>query len=178
MKCSLAVLVVLSILASSQAVLLSKRLPDSTGLLRTVKIKVQPKELVDECTDCQPIPSAKDLRTPVLKKLIGSMDSGIVSISKPKDFDDEKVLKYSTDRQAKQRRQYLKRLVARSSKRMVKVGPLTDKQETRLVNWLEEQSNCPLRLQWRDMGPYSWPRYVKVRLRYLCCKTLHTVKLP
>lgn len=157
----------LASLALSQAVLLSKKLPDSAGLLRPVKIKVQPKELIDDCLDCQPTPSAKDLNVAILTKLIGGkMNSDIYSITKPTDFDNPKVFKYLSNRHEKARKKYLENFVAHHTKIMGNNGQMTINQKAFLVSWLEEQSSCPLRMEWKDMGPYSWPRYIKVSCWY------------
>lgn len=153
----------LAFLALSQAVLLSKKLPDSAGLLRPIKIKVQPKELVDECTDCQPVPTAQDLNVILLTKLIGAnMDPSLVSIAKPKDFDNPKVYKYMNKMQENARKQYLQDFVSHHTVNTGNNGQMKSDQKAFLVNWLEDQSSCPLRMEWKDMGQYSWPRYVKV----------------
>ncbi|KAK3754419.1 hypothetical protein QZH41_000780 [Actinostola sp. cb2023] len=146
-------------LEQAQALGPPKKLSDSVGLLRRVKIKVQPKELVDECLDCQPLPLSQDLKVQHLLTLIGGrLDHGVVSVTKPTDFSTSKLQKHYS----KERRTFIKEFVVQNTKIMPRFGQLTIKQETFLVNWLQEQSNCPLKLEWRDMGPFSWPRYVKV----------------
>ncbi|KXJ14942.1 noggin-2 [Exaiptasia diaphana] len=156
------VVCVLLVVLPVQGVILSKRLPDSAGLLQQVKIKVQPKELMDECLNCQPSPAAHDMIVHNLKKIIGRrMDLTVVSITKPRDFTTSKLIKYTDNRQSKTRKMFLKHFVDIKSKSMIKMTALTNRQRTLLVDWLEEQSNCPMKLMWRDMGPHFWPRYVK-----------------
>lgn len=29
-------------------------------------------------------------------------------------------------------------------------------------NWLVRRATCPIRFRWNDLGPYFWPRYVKL----------------
>ena len=157
------VLCVLLVVVPIQALVLSKRLPDSAGLLQQVKIKVQPKELIDECLNCQPSPTVHDMNIHNLKKIIGpGLDLTVVSIAKPRDFKTSKQIQYTDGHQSKARKRFIKHFLDRNSKDMIKTTPLTGKQRSLLVNWLEEQSSCPMKLKWRDMGRFSWPRYVKV----------------
>ena len=129
-----------------------------SGLLRRHKIKMQPKELVDECLDCQPLPTPADLDVHRLTQQIGGpLDGNLVSVTKPTDFALSSQLKLQTKTEA------LRELVINSTRTMnINGGTLTKDQQTLLVSWLKSFSSCTLRSVWRDMGPFSWPRYIKV----------------
>jgi hypothetical protein len=121
---------------------------------------MQPKELIDECRHCQPLPTLSDLDVRRLTQLIGgALDDSFVSITKPKDFA------LSTQLVTRSKRKNLKGFVINSTKKMKSFrGTLSTEQKTFLVSWLQEMSSCPLKQTWRDMGPFSWPRFIKVLL--------------
>ncbi|XP_031569599.1 noggin-2-like [Actinia tenebrosa] len=128
------------------------------GLLRRHKItKMQPKDLVDECRDCQPFPTPADLDVSRLTKLIGgTLDYNLVSIIKPTNFSS------STQDTLHTKTEALRDLIINSTKEMkINGGTLSKDQQQFLVSWLQVFSSCSLRKVWKDMGPFSWPRYIK-----------------
>lgn len=131
-----------------------------SGLLRRHKIRMQPKELVEECLDCQPFPTRADLDVRRLTQFIGgALDPKLVSVKKPTNFYSPSHIALHT------KTKELIELVTNTT-RDIKIngGSLSTDQQNFLVNWLQKFSSCTLTQVWRDMGPFSWPRYIKVRV--------------
>ncbi|XP_001629044.2 noggin [Nematostella vectensis] len=147
---------------------LSKPMKEDLGNFPSLLLRVKqnrihpPRELHEECNNCQPKPLDDDLDVRKLTKLLGGrLDHTVVSLTRPEDPPptDERI---SLSHASKAKRRALRELIRNGTHNMADFsGTLSREMERFMMGWLLQRENCPVVYSWRDMGPHFWPRFVK-----------------
>ncbi len=109
-----------------------------------------------------PDPKANDKSEYRLRQLLGNYVSNYLSTQKPKDFTNGPVLNsVSEEELLKTMPDSLKSFQFNLPKSNRKRHP---RSKTQLLFrlWLWSISYCPVQYRWTDLGPYVWPRYMKI----------------
>jgi len=128
--------------------------------LRPVSNNQMPIPILEEDPDQKYDPSEDDIDNVALRERLGvDYLSLFMSPTYPRDFDDADMTKELSGKVPTDIRKLFKRpgKFRKSRKQWKKI--LRNKRT--IQNWLYQETACPVKYRWKDLGIRFWPRYIK-----------------
>ena len=126
--------------------------------LRPMSSDKMPIPVLDEDPDKKYDPSAKDIDSNLLREKLGvDYLPSFMSPTYPPDFDDDNMIKPLSSRATPE----IRKLFKRSGKLRRRQWRKILKNKRAIQNWLYQETACPVKYRWKDLGVRFWPRYIK-----------------
>ena len=125
--------------------------------LRPLPTDQLPIPVLEEDPNREYDPSESDIDNRVLKTMLG-LDylPNVMSFSYPRDFDDSEMVEPLSSRISPEIRKLFKR-----SRKSRKPPKRIMKNKRIIQSWLSQETACPVRYRWKDLGIRFWPRWIK-----------------
>ena len=125
--------------------------------LRPLPTDQMPIPILDEDPSREYDPSPSDIDNLALKEML-ELDylPDVMSPTYPSDFDDNEMGELPSGRISPEIKKLLKR-----SRKFRKLPKRIIKNKRIIQAWLNQETACPVRYRWKDLGIRFWPRYIK-----------------
>ena len=128
--------------------------------LRPVSSDHLPIPILEEDPDQKYDPTESDIDNDALRKKLGDDYLPMfMSPTHPRDFDDDAMTKPLSSKIPADIRKLFKRpgRLRKSRKQWKRIT----RNKKAIQNWLHQETGCPVKYRWKDLGIRFWPRYIK-----------------
>ena len=126
--------------------------------LRPLPTDRMPIPILEEQPDKEYDPSPRDINSRALREMLGiDYLPNVMSPHYPRDFDDNEMGESVPGRIPPE----IKKLFKRRSKKDRRIPKRIMKYKRIIQSWLHQETSCPVRYRWKDLGIRFWPRYIK-----------------
>lgn len=130
------------------------------GRLRPIATDKMPLPILEEDPDKVYDPSASDIDHDALRYRLGvDFIPSFMSPTRPRNFETSDMVKPLPDRIPSEIRRLFKRRNRRGRSRRQWRKLMKNKRA--IKTWLYQETACPVRYRWKDLGIRFWPRYIK-----------------
>ena len=125
--------------------------------LRPLPTDKMPIPILEEDPNREFDPSPSDINNHVLRGMLGvDYIPDVMSSVYPSDFDDNEMAAPISGKIPPEIKKHFRR-----SKKSRKPPRKIMKNKRAIQAWLHQETSCPVRYRWKDLGIRFWPRYIK-----------------
>ena len=126
--------------------------------LRPLPTDQMPIPILEEDPNREYDPSPQDINNERLKEML-EYSPNVMSYCYPRNFDDDGMTESLSNRIPPE----IKRLFKRSgrARKQRRLPRRISKHKRAIQSWLHQETACPVRYRWKDLGIRFWPRYIK-----------------